>query len=308
MFDFKTIMNNIKNLEWKKYFYKNLLICSLVIFFVFFVITIVLTDGYTKAVNNELNRYCIEVSFNVKDRVNRILDIFTESYSEIAAANSSDMTIAACSEDMTTENAVRSLVEIKNTIGAYKTDRGYVDSIFVYFPKSKYVISNSSNFSDNYTDNFNDTEWISEYKKKEKLLNIRTVKTGNIKKTFFTVIKPVNSGGQNNLVAYNIDIDGFFNSFNADLREFYIIDENDNVIYEKNSEFTGKNLNNIGEKGSRILKALKSSAVEENNSENVILTSFKADDGSHRIILGIDSTESGTEHIKLMQKLGLLRC
>ena len=83
MFNFKTIMNNIKNLEWKKYFYKNLLICSLVIFFVFFVITIVLTDGYTKAVNNELNRYCIEVSFNVKDRVNRILDIFTESYMKL---------------------------------------------------------------------------------------------------------------------------------------------------------------------------------------------------------------------------------
>ena len=78
MFEFKTIMNNIKNLEWKKYFYKNLLLCSLAIFFVFTVITITLTKGYRRAVDNELSRYCMEVSFNVRDRINKVFTVFSE--------------------------------------------------------------------------------------------------------------------------------------------------------------------------------------------------------------------------------------
>jgi len=303
MFEFKTIMNNIKNLEWKKYFYKNLLICSLVIFFIFFVITVVLTGGYTRAVNNELNRYCFEVSFNVKDRINRILDIFTDSYSDIAGANASDMTIAACSHDMTTEIAVKSVFEIKKLISTYKSDSGYVDSIFIYFPKSDYIISSNSRFSCNYADYFIDTAWISEYKKTGKLMNIRTVKNGKLNKTYFTVIKPVNSGGETNLIAYNIDINGFFGSINADLREFYIIDEDDNVVYGKDSDLTGKKLKYAGKSGERILNSLKSRNVEENNSENVILTSFSTDDNSHRFVIGIDSSGYNMQHKRIRNTL-----
>lgn len=297
MFDYKAVMNNIKNLEWKKYFYKNLLICSLVIFFIFFVITIVLTNGYTVAVENELDRYCQEVVFNIKDRTKRTLDVFTKNYSDLIGQRSYDMTIVACSDDMTSALVTNSINEIRNTIDSYRADSGYVDSIYFFVPKGKYVISNNTNFPNNYSDVFLDNEWIKACEKTEKSFSIRNVKRKNINKSYFTVIKKINLGGYNNLLAYNIDIDSFYNSLNTELREFYLIDEKNNVIYEKNGELTGKNLKMSGKKGEMILQAVHNKKTK--SKENTILMPIDVGDGKHTIVVGIDSTEYNLQYKRI---------
>lgn len=300
MFDFKAIMNNIKNLEWKKYFYKNLLICSLVIFFIFFVITVALTSGYSRAIDNELNRYCMEVSYNVKDRVNKILDIMSDSYSEFLGTYNDDVRVAAYSEDITTEGGREAVTVIKNAIktNKYGSDAGYVDSIYFYFSKSKYIISNSSYFTSGFRDKAQDTQWIEDYEKKGKTVSIRTIKRRGMSKSYFTVIKPLNIGGDS-LIAYNIDIDGFFDSTNEDLREFYIIDENNSVIYDTNTEYVGAKLENIGKIGERIKHSLDSNTVGINGKDNIILTSASVGDGSYRIVMGIDSTHHNNQINKI---------
>ncbi len=290
MFDFKTIMNNIKNLEWKKYFYKNLLICSLVIFFVFSVITIALTSGYSRAVDNELNRYCMEVSYNVKDRVNKILDIMSDSYSEFLGTYNDDVRVAAYSEDITTKNGRDSVTVIKKAMNTYASDPGYVDSIYFYFPKSQYIISNSTYFSGGFRNKAHDTQWIEEYERNGKTVSIRTVKIRGVSKSYFTVIKPLNVGGDN-LVAYNIDVEGFFDSTNEDLREFYIVDDNNSIIYGTDTNLIGAKLENMGKKGEKIRESLANSSKGVKSSNNVIFVSEKVSDGTYSIVMGIDSIQ-----------------
>lgn len=288
MFEFKTIMNNIKNLEWKKYFYKNLAICSLVIFFVFSVITIALTSGYSRAVNNELNRYCQVVSFNIKDQINKILEAFTESYNELITDYNSDVSIVAHSDDITTKIGSDAIHNIKDALKPYKSG---IDSIYIYFPESEYIISNSSYFSGNFKDKFIDTQWIDEYERNGKLVNTRIAKRRGVSKSYFTVIKPINIRGNNNLIAYNIDIEVFFSSVSEDLREFYIIDENNCIIYGTDRNITDVKLKNIGKKGQKIQECLENNSVGIDTGENVILTSAEVDDGTYKIVMGIDSTE-----------------
>ena len=302
MFDFKTIMNNIKNLEWKKYFYKNLTLCSLVIFFVFSVITIALTNGYSRAVDNELNRYCLEVSFNIKDRINKIDEIFTDSYGEFVGAYNSDMLIAACSENVTVNSASEAIRKMKEALKTYKSDTDYIDSIYIYFPKNKYIISNSSYFSGNFRSKFTDTQWIETYEKTGKTVSIREAKTRRVSKSYFTVIKSVTAGGNNNLIAYNIDIKGFFSSINEDLCEFYLVDDNNTVIYAMDTEIIGARLENVGEKGEKILESLKNPSKIIKSGKNIILNSTDDDSGEYRMVIGIDSSE----HDKQIGKINIM--
>ena len=297
MFDYKAVMNSIKNLEWKKYFYKNLLICSLVVFFVFFIITIVLTNGYTTAVENEFDRYSREVVFNIKDNTKKTLDIFSDCYSRLVGGCLNDITIAACSDDMTSPLVTNSISEIRNTIDSYRADGGQVDSIYFYLPKGKYVISNNTNFPNNYSDVFLDNEWINEYEKTEKNFSVRNVKSRKINKSYFTVIRTVNLDGYNNLIAYNIDIDKFFSSINTELAEFYLIDENNNIIYEKNGELTGSNLKKVGEKGEKILRAITN--TKKNIRENTVLIPIDVGSGKHKIVVGIDSAEYNQQYQRI---------
>lgn len=304
MFDFKTIMNNIKNLEWKKYFYKNLTLCSLVIFFVFSVITVTLTIGYREAVNNELNRYCIEVSFNIKDKINKILETLTESYNELITNCDAELSIAAEFNDVTTKNGSYAILEhIKDAIAPYKQGVSYVDSIYIYFPKSEYVISNSSYFSGNFRDKFTDAQWIDKNSKSIEKINARIAKRRGVSKSYFTIIKPINTGGNSNLIAYNIDIEDFFSSASKDLRELYIVDENKKIIYGTDRKTVGLSVENMGEKGEKIKEALKSVSVGINGGENIILTSANIGDGTHKIVMGIDSTDYNLQLKKIRNML-----
>ena len=74
MFEFKTIVNAIKNLNWKKYFYKNLLICFSILFLFFCVVVFVIGNGYRNVVENEINKYSQEIFNNVKDSCEKITD------------------------------------------------------------------------------------------------------------------------------------------------------------------------------------------------------------------------------------------
>ncbi len=301
MFEFKTVMNNIKNLEWKKYFYKNLLICSLVIFFVFSIITITLTGGYRRAVNNEMNRYCMGVVFNIKDKINKVFDILSESYSEFLGTYNDDVRIMAYSGDITTGSGVKSVKSIKNVIDRYSSNPGYVDSIYFYFPKSGYIISNSTQFSGNFRSKFHDAMWIDDYEKNGKSVNVRTVKRRGMNKSYLTFIKSLNIGGDN-LIAYNIDIESFLNSVNEKLREFYIIDNCNNIIYAQDTDLIGKTLEDAGETGEKIGLAVKDESDMVESRDNIILMSTSAGIDDYKIVVGIDSTE----HDNQMKKIKLM--
>ena len=96
MFEYKTIVNAIKNLNWKKYFYKNLLICFSILFILFCVVVFVIGNGYRKAVENEVNKYSDEIVNNIKDSCETITDSIVKIHNELLI--NIDSTIFFCSK------------------------------------------------------------------------------------------------------------------------------------------------------------------------------------------------------------------
>ena len=232
MFEFKTIVNAIKNLNWKKYFYKNLLICFSILFILFCVVVFVIGNGYRKAVENEVNKYSDEIVNNIKDSCETITDSIVKIRNELLI--NTDSTIFFCSKPNADSAYINSVEEVVNVIHMYIGDSA-IDNVYVYSGVGDYILSsNSVLLTNNYREVFLDNSWIDEYEKKNEGLMLRNVKIKGALKEYLTMVIPYELNSMSGLIAYNIDLEQIRSTMNENVNNIYVV--YDDVVCTINRE------------------------------------------------------------------------
>lgn len=173
-----------------------------------------------------------------------------------------------------------SLLDIRDKLSSYKNANGFIDTVFIYFPKQGSVLNNDGLYdiddwyklnystSDLSYDKFlelynslykNDYEVFSELKRKNKS-----------NKDIF-IVRPLSSGYSNNpdaifvlLVNDQAIIESMKKSVNASQSDFFTLDENDNVLFSNKMDYINVNYSSLqGSSGKRTLN---------NNSKELVLS------------------------------------
>ncbi len=221
MLEFKSIINSIKNLNWKKYFYKNLLVCFCVLFCLFFIVVAVIGNGYRQSVENEMNRYFYEISANISTNVEKLADTIVKSQNELIG--DTDYGLLMNSSDTNSESFIETAEKILQSIRAYRKTN-YIDSIYIYSPKSDYIISGNTNLvTSNYREFFSDSGWIDEYEKTKCRMIKRNVRLVKNDREYVTLIFSYNMGEAQGLAAYNIDVGEFKKDINENVIDLQIL-------------------------------------------------------------------------------------
>ena len=224
MFEFKTIVNAIKNLNWKKYFYKNLLICFSILFLFFCVVVFVIGNGYRNVVENEINKYSQEISNNVKDSCEKITDSIMKIQNELLIKM--DSIIFFASKPTESSEYAKSVTEVENIMHMYMGDSG-IENVYVYSAIGDYILSsNSALLTNNYRDLFLDNSWIDEYEKTKERFMLRNVKIKNTMKEYLTIVMPCEIKYMSGLIAYNIDLGQVRSALNENINSINIVYDN----------------------------------------------------------------------------------
>lgn len=287
MFEFKTIINAIKNLEWKKYFYKNLAICFTALFALFFAIVIAVVNNYKAVVENEQERYCLEVLNNTANRLNGILKEQSKSYDRLVTEKSSDFLILANSTDITGEVVVEIINDLRETLGEYINNG--IESIYVYCPMNNYIVSTSHEFSNNFKDKFNDAEWIDEFAREKRSVMLREAKSVRISKKYLTLIRSVSNNKREGLIAYNINVEEFKSQINESIKNIYVIDKDGNIVITLDDNLINKNISEIGKK-SDILKKYMNGSSKVGIYDDIMFAAGNVGDNEYNMILEIDNS------------------
>lgn len=287
MFEFKTIINAIKNLEWKKYFYKNLAICFTVLFALFFAIVIAVVNNYKAVVENEQERYCLEVCNNTANRLDGILKEQSKSYERLVTEKSSDFLILANSKDITGEVVVEIINDLRETLGEYVNNG--IESIYVYCPMNDYIVSTGHEFSSNFKDKFNDTEWIDEFAKEKRSVMLRNAEGVRISKKYLTIIRSISNNKREGIIAYNINVEEFKSKINENIENIYVIDKEGNIVITLDDKFINKNISEIGEK-SDILKKYMNGSKKVGVYDDIMFAAANVGDNEYNMVLEIDNS------------------
>jgi two-component system sensor histidine kinase YesM len=168
----------------------------------------------------------------------------------------------------------------------------YLHSVYIFSELNEYIIS-TSDFGN--AETFNDMSWYASYTVKKNNENnwILTRKYKDIYPYFLSFIKPINSteGRVLGAVIINIDAEVLGNMTGTIDNEFSenlsIINNDGTILYNKNLENIGKNLNDIKQFNGLDYLNKKISSIYTLNGKKQIVTVVNSDFGPYKYILSL---------------------
>jgi two-component system, response regulator YesN len=165
-----------------------------------------------------------------------------------------------------------SLLDIRDKLSSYKNANGFIDTVFIYFPKLGSVLNNDGlyDIDDWYKLNYSTSDlsydkflelYNSLYKNDYKVFSDLKRKNKPNKDIF--IVRPLSSGYSNKpdavfvlVVNDQAIIESMKKSVNASQSTFFTLDKNDNVLFSNNMDYINVNYSSLlGSSGKRTLNS-----------------------------------------------------
>jgi two-component system, response regulator YesN len=175
------------------------------------------------------------------------------------------------SEDSTLEPFERySMLDIRDKLSSYKNANGFIDTVFIYFPKLGSILNNEGlyDIDDWYKLNYSTSDlsydkflelYNSLYKNDYKVFSELKRKNKSNKDIF--IVRPLSSGYSNTpdaifalIVNDQAIIESMKKSVNASQSTFFTLDKNDNVLFSNKMDYINADYSSLqGSSGKRML-------------------------------------------------------
>ncbi len=303
MLGWKAILNTIRNLQWRSYFRKNLLLCFAFLFVLFSLIALAMGRNYMSGIENEQYKFQSEIYDNVSYQIKNMLDRKSDAYNTLITDLAGDFDIFRYSKEIDFSRNSDSIVNIKKSMEYFCGKE--IESIYIFSPVNRYVISTNIEFSSDFQNIFRDFGWSERWKETQQdIMHRQAIKRGYIR-NYLTFIQTVPIKNEEEiLIAYNINIDSFRQTINETVNEVWLLDEQGKVIFTYEENSVSKNIEELEEKGAcleRIVESSKKSMIEG----NVAYMSGKID-GKYNLIVGMDNSRMTIEKEKFIFLFALI--
>ena len=225
---------------------------KLIIFFVLPLLIITIIFLYSVNKLNLKSQIATKYEFYIEKLPEQLTEVINSIYSTQNILLSSAEVKNYFYTEYTDKNELAVITsQINNSLNNICLSSNYIDSIYIYSKNADYILSNSINSS---VENFPDKAWVG-----SELNNIvyRTPTINNEEKHFLTFSTNLTMHNfPEGMIVYNVDCDDlsdilyFSNNF---IKDFYLIDNSDKIIYSTDTEAINKNFNIYSELNNMVL-------------------------------------------------------
>lgn len=233
------------------YRFNSILVKSFIIILIFFILTFtVVMAAVSNRMNNILTAEVGDMSQNALEKTRDRFDTVMEEVVSISANLALDEDVQKfmlpTTQDLYGRNVSR---QVKNKIAMYSNVFNYIDSIYIYSHKNKYIVSEQD--GDN-IDGFEDINWVEnltvrEYEPARMISRVKNNSYPNLT----TYIQPIRLTQMQFLggIIVNVDNDKLAElevQNSKDIKEnFFIIDSRENILYSSKSSFLRGKFNEV---------------------------------------------------------------
>ena len=263
--------STIKSYKHKSVFYRFWLLI-VIGFIAVFVSVSILVGNYNNS--KYYNNMSAMLSKNMYNMRNSLDSVFAEIISETKKISESEdvMNLKDGAEGNPRETA-----DIENMLRRVHSETKFVKSIYLYYPKSGYVISSSVIYKSGPLAQFADNMWYDTYYNSESEIFLREYPENSIFQKCISVCKKIN--GSNDIIAvFNINYDKFNIIRNKNVLmdyEISMINDAGMIIYSTDNEKLGQDVNLYKEMSDTYFMSVNNFTVNSNMTASSLLESVQ---------------------------------
>lgn len=298
----RRIWDQILNYKFQSIFIKNFLIITLLFIFPLFVINIIVFKYSSNYLMKEINTFNTNSVQRVRDSTDSILE---ESNKIAAMIVNMDKVKYFIPKYDSYVDLYKSVDSIQEDLMQFVLIQKYLHSIFIYSELNDHIIS-SSDFGN--VDNFTDMTWYESYNlNKNKYINwVVPRKYKDFYPYLLSLVKPISTkeGRILGTVVINIDAETLGDMtgiVDNSLTENMSIINNDGIIlYNKNLNLIGENLNSIEEFSDFIYTNDKEVSSCSINDKKQLITVVDSNFGPYKYVLILPFKSFDDEYTKML--------
>lgn len=263
--------STIKSYKHKSIFYRFWLLI-VIGFIVVFVSVTLLVGNYNNS--KYYNNMSAMLSKNMYNMRNSLDSVFAEIISEAKkiSENEDVISLKDCSSGDFPETS-----EIENLLRRVHSETEFVKSIYLYYPKSDYVISSAVIYKSGPRTQFADNMWYDIYYNGENEIFLREYPENSIFQKCISVCKKIN--GSNDIIAvFNINYDKFNIIRNKNVLmdyEISMVNDAGMVIYSTDNDKVGQDINLYNEMSDTYFMSMNNFTVNVNMTASSLFESVQ---------------------------------
>lgn len=232
-FSFREFKNIVRNYKWQSIFFKYWVIIVIIFVLPIFLFTYISFSSYTKSVEKEIENKYMQSFIKTKTVLS---DIFTQIDNNANLILSKDSTAILLTQK---DSAHSGLItkqftnELYNILSAVKLSSNYLESIYLYSGKNKYVFSLKNS---NYIDIFFDSGWLMRYNEHKTPVSVYSDTINNV--PYIRIVyeaAATNSTTPDGLLIFNINgqqlADTLFGKENTSDEAYILSDKNGDTVF-----------------------------------------------------------------------------